>query len=568
MTTSTVIILPSIDYTSRDQSSIFEDMKDKIPYYTPDWTDQNETDPGIWLLRIFSGALDISHWYLDAMVNNCFLPTTFVRSMAINLLRLIDYSPDTAISSTVDLTFTLSTTYGLDVIVPAGTQCQTIPQGSEEPVIFETVESLTIAAGQTVGTVGAEQGESVTEDLGISDGSKYQDIILETSNIIGTSIQFFVDLGAGFEEWTLVDSFIGYAATDKIYTLETTSDNFIRISLGDNAQGLVPVVNSDFQVTYKIGGGANTNVGANTIQDINDVIYSGGNPVSINVNNAASATGGADEESIDDMKRKGPRSLRTRFGLVAAEDYEAAAEEVAGVKHAHAIGTGYRTVTVYIMPNGGGLPSLALKAAVKAALEARAIVTTEIIPADPTYVSVNSTGVVYVLANYKNVDIEDATGLALTNLFDPNLRTFGEAVNFSDFDSTIDNTIGVDHVDINQLTMTPVVVNVLWSSVSTFGSYIINALTGYETWTVEMTSSTTFKVTGGNAGLQTATGIVGVAYLVDDGSFGFTLTLTSGTPVVGDRSTIRTSPLRNNVVLLENEIAQIGTTTFSYTGGA
>ena len=423
---------PPLDYTSRDQESIYADLKDRIPYYFSEWTDQNETDLGIWLLRLFSGLADVLHWNIDRMASEAFLPTAITRASVINLLKLIDYTPDSATPSTVDLTFTLVTAYAGDVTVTAGTECQVPTSGTEEPVYFETDVDLVIVAGLQTGTVAATEGQTVSEDVGLSDGTRYQEYILSGETIIAATIAVYIDEGAGEELWTQTTSFAGYGPTEKIYTVELTSDGSYKILFGDNGSGKVPDNNATIRAEYRQGGGTRGNVGAASITEINDPIFYTGHTISVSVTNTLSASGGLDAETIEDSKRKGPRSLRTRFGLITEEDYAFAAEEVDGVAKAVAEGEGYRIINIYIAPGGGGMPSTLLKQDVLDYCNTRKIVTTEVLVWDPTYVDIDMTGIVYVLSNYTQADVEAVVLAAVTSMLDFEERDFSEDVFRSD----------------------------------------------------------------------------------------------------------------------------------------
>jgi len=558
--------LAPLDYTSRDQESIFNDMKDRIQFYVKEWTDQNETDPGIWLLRLFSGMGDVLHWYIDRMVSEGFLPTAITRSSVIKLLKLIDYTPDSAIPATVDLTFTLASTQVEDVIIPAGTECQTPSGGTETAILFETLVELTIAAGSLNGTVSAVEGQTLSEDLGVSDGTRYQKYILADSSIIDGTVHIFVDEGSGEVEWTEAESFAGNGPTAEIFVLELTSDEQVQVEFGDNGSGAVPAPNASIRADYRIGGGDVGNVGAETITELNDTIYLLLVPISVSVNNDTDATGGLDEESIADSKRKGPRSLRTRWGLVTEEDYQAAAEGVDGVAKAHAEGINYREINVYIAPGGGGMPTTQLKQDVFDFIESRKIVTTKINILDPEYVEVDVEGTVYIFDNFTQADVETAVLVALTSHFSFENRSFGQDVYLSDIYAVIDNVPGVNYVDLTKETMVPEVNYILWSSDATIGTFVITNDTANETWTIEF-FSTTFRVTGAVAGLQTNIGSLNAPYFVDDSSFGFTISSGSQTPVTGDNATVRAGPLLDNVEILSNEIAT-GTILLTFVGGA
>ena len=96
------------------------------------------------------------------------------------------------------------------------------------------------------------------------------------------------------------------------------------IEFGDDQHGRVPPSGSEVRVvSYRyVAGGASGNVApaSVTVQRT---------PISgiARVFNPGAAQGGADEEDIDEAKRRAPEVLRNRFRAVTAEDYEFLAQE-------------------------------------------------------------------------------------------------------------------------------------------------------------------------------------------------------------------------------------------------
>lgn len=557
--------VPSIDYTDRDYNSILQELKDRIPFYLTEWTDFNDTDLGIVIIALFAGIADQLHFQLDRHAGEAFLDTALTRPSVIKLLTLINYSPPSAVPSTVDLTFSITATLLDPVTIPEGTECQT---AGSPTVFFETTAEAIIPAGLVTVTAGAREGQSFSEELSISTGLAYQEYALSVFGVIDTSVEVYIDEGTGEELWAEVETFVDQGPFDKAYTQELTPEGFIKILFGDGGQGKIPLTDATIRSDYRVGGGATGNVGAGTITEVNDTILHLGSPLSIEVINAEAATGGLDEESIADAKRKGPQSLRTRWGLITEEDYADAAESVDGVAKAVAVGRGYRIVDIYIAPAGGGLPSQQLKDDVADYIETRKIVTTEINVLDPVYVSVSYTGVVYVRDNFVQSDVQADIETAQATFFSFDEREFADGVRLSDTYASIDNLEGVNYLDLSIHTMVPVVTETIWSSDATVGTFVIGPLTENETWAINFTGASEFTVSGAVAGLQTATGTVNSPYLVDDGSFGFTITLGATSPVQSDNGTIRVSKQLGNVILLANEIAQEGTLTLIYSGGA
>lgn len=120
---------PSLDTRTFEQ--IFEEARARIPRYAPQWTDFNESDPGITLLQLFS-------WLTELLLHEMNrVPERNYRKF-LQLLGMELRPPQTAIAH---LTFTPQA--GVETAsVPERTQIGAQPPGGGEPLTFETDAGL------------------------------------------------------------------------------------------------------------------------------------------------------------------------------------------------------------------------------------------------------------------------------------------------------------------------------------------------------------------------------------------------------------------------------------------
>ena len=95
---------------------------------------------------------------------------------------------------------------------------------------------------------------------------------------------------------------------------------------GDGTFGARPPETSTVTATYRVGGGAVGNVGADTLTLAHPDAPA---PWLISVTNPLPATGGRDLESRDHARRVGPATFHKPLVAVSAADYEAAAVSLA-----------------------------------------------------------------------------------------------------------------------------------------------------------------------------------------------------------------------------------------------
>ena len=85
---------------------------------------------------------------------------------------------------------------------------------------------------------------------------------------------------------------------------------------------------------------------------------------------------------------------------------------------------------------------------------------------------------------------------------------------------------------------------------------------------MELTSATSFKVSGSLSGAQVSAGTFGVDYISDKGEVNFRINGGSQACKAGDRATFKTSKLVGNVNLAGSEFPRKGIVSLSFSGGS
>jgi predicted phage baseplate assembly protein len=124
--------LPTLKLDDRTFEQIFRDAKLRIPTYTPEWTDFNESDPGITLLQLFS-------WLTETML---YQMNRLPELNYIKFLELLGMRLKPAQAATVYLTFKANPNAREVPSVPRYTQVEAPPAANGDPLIFETEDGL------------------------------------------------------------------------------------------------------------------------------------------------------------------------------------------------------------------------------------------------------------------------------------------------------------------------------------------------------------------------------------------------------------------------------------------
>jgi predicted phage baseplate assembly protein len=129
---------PNLD--DRTFADIVAQAKTLIPRYVPEWTNFNESDPGITLVELFAWMTEIITYRLNQVPNLNY----------IKFLQLIGIELNAAQPARAEVTFSVSLPTLVSTIVPAGTQVAS-SGSSGQSVIFEVDEDLIVIGAQLAG---------------------------------------------------------------------------------------------------------------------------------------------------------------------------------------------------------------------------------------------------------------------------------------------------------------------------------------------------------------------------------------------------------------------------------
>lgn len=134
--------LPVINLDDRTFEQLFDDLRRRIAVYVPEWTDHNESDPGIALLQLFCWLQEMTFYRMNRVPDKMF----------IEFLRLVGIELTAPAPAHADLTFALNVKdLPTAVAIPKGTQV-TLAGGSSGsnsgPIIFETDDNLFAVGAQ------------------------------------------------------------------------------------------------------------------------------------------------------------------------------------------------------------------------------------------------------------------------------------------------------------------------------------------------------------------------------------------------------------------------------------
>jgi len=124
--------LPVLD--DRTYDAIVAEMRSRIPRYTPEWTDFNDSDPGMTMLQVFAHLAESLGYRMNKV------PTL----LYLKFLQLLGVELSPAQPAQVQITFPVTATATTPtVVLPKGTQVIAETPGGGPPLVFEADRGLT-----------------------------------------------------------------------------------------------------------------------------------------------------------------------------------------------------------------------------------------------------------------------------------------------------------------------------------------------------------------------------------------------------------------------------------------
>lgn len=349
--------MSTFDYTSRDFSSIQEDLLRRAQTQIPEWTTREPSDFGMVLVDLWAYMGDILHYYVDRAAGESFLETATQRESVLAIANLLDYVPAGRRPATASIVIDASATAATDtspiyipkytrfLATPLVTSATSVVFTSDTPIAFVGTSSgasvnrvyngvtyTTYPKTQTV-TLGVTEGEIFTETY-TSTGLSGQQVTLRNTGAVTESITITADENALNDvPYTYVSRLILADSSTRAFSVDITADNYSVVTFGNGVNGRIPPVNTTITITYRRSRGAAGNVAVGAINRIESYTASGfpsldGLKITAN---ATAATGGVDIESITSLKANIPAAFRSQDRAVSLQDYIDIVKRIPGI---------------------------------------------------------------------------------------------------------------------------------------------------------------------------------------------------------------------------------------------
>lgn len=246
---------------------------------------------------------------------------------------------------------------------------------------------------------------------------------------------------------------------DAHFVLERETDGAACLRFGDGRYGQQPQPGQRLLASYRLGGGSQGNVGAESItRVVSDQALFAANILA--VRNPLPAQGGAEPESGDAVKLFAPEAFRTQERAVTEDDYARAAERHPQVQRAAArlrwTGSWY-TVFVSLDRKGGQPLDAAFREEILQHLERFRLAGYDLDLSEPVYVPLEIELAICVLPGYFAASIKQellrrlGSGrdeLGRSGFFHPDAFSFGQGLALSQLIEAVHSVTGVASVEV------------------------------------------------------------------------------------------------------------------------
>lgn len=464
--------LRQLDFTALDYNTARQSIIEYIKtYYPNDFNDFVASNGMMILIDIISAVTDKLSLRSDLLAGEAFLPTAVTEEAVENHLQLIGERILRQTAATVEIEVSVDSPVFVDTIVPAGMIVSSVGADGNE-VFFEVYKGpgdwtndIVIPAGKRGVIAWGIQGKFASEYSNISIGGSNQSYSIPDDNILSDPMFVDVTYGGIKKRWrTIFEPIQKYSSKDEVvevqfFTTTLEGQPIVKLVFGDDINGKAPITGSIITVNYRIGGGVKGRIAAGVI-DQSKNIRSNSQVVSINFRNISPSSGGTDKETIEEAKKRAPKTFALHNSISSATDYITFTNNFVHPyygkigKSAIILETSpnQNIVDVYVLAEGNdGLPTTAtthLKEALKSAITSINVVTDEVRIKDGIIKPIDLNLIVVLDRNADARIVKNKVLQEITVFFSIGNFDLGEPLYISNLIEVIEAIDGVRYIDL------------------------------------------------------------------------------------------------------------------------
>lgn len=405
------------------------------------------------LLDLLSYNTFKNSFYLNMVLSEAFLDSAQLRNSVLSHAKELNYLPNSVRSSkaTVQVSFEVENENLGPYTIQKGSPFTALVKN--EAYTFTLPETITVSSSNTTFTFQSDiyEGIYVKDTYTFLDNVENQRFKISNRNVDTNSITVVVyeDNAEIGDVYTKTTTLLGLDETSKVFFIQPVGNGYFEILFGDNLFGRQPKINSTIVIDYRISAGSIANGAKSFSLDFDPTEV--GAMSTYTVTTVSNAAGGADEQSIESIRRLAPRYFASQQRAVAADDYTSLVlSEFSQVIDDVSVFGGetvepkqYGRVLVALKPLGEDIAPDSVKTQVQNYLEKYASIPTRIQITDPVifYCDVNTTVQFDRTSTSKTIsELQSTVKRAIDEFSNENLEMFNSDFRYSKFVTAIDDS--------------------------------------------------------------------------------------------------------------------------------
>lgn len=264
-------------------------------------------------------------FYLNMVASEMFLDSAQLRNSVVSIAKALNYTPrsNKSARATIDVQFAQSNLSSFTI--PEGTRF--IGKNSNTNYTFVTGESLVLYPSNgyfTANGMTIYQGTVFTDSFVLNYGLENQRLVLSSETIDTDSIKVLVreDGGSANSLYVRTSSLFGLSNTSNVFFVQAADRNRYEVVFGDGVFGRRPKNGSAVIVQYRSTAGTDGNGSTNFTLVENLGAFNGfGSAITPSINVVQAGFGGANAESIEQIRFRAPRYYQTQERAVTDSDF-------------------------------------------------------------------------------------------------------------------------------------------------------------------------------------------------------------------------------------------------------
>jgi len=317
MAANTDLIVTGLDFTA-----IRENLRNFLAA-KPEFTDYDFQDSAMGtLLDLLAYNTYYQAFYANMAVAEGYLDSAQIFDSVVSRAKALGYLPSSARGATANLqiifTNSVATTTFRAITIPKNTRFSTTINGTAYG--FVTPQTYTITANSTNGFSGyinITEGEPLTHRYLFNRASNTS-FVLPNENVDTSSISVTITAAGNTQTYVRADDILTVNSSSKVYFIEADRGYKYKVAFGDGVFGKYPDTSSIVNISYRVCNGQKCN-GVGSFSLVDSTIDG---QTSIYIATVGRASGGAEIENIESIRRNAPLAYETQNRAVINNDYE------------------------------------------------------------------------------------------------------------------------------------------------------------------------------------------------------------------------------------------------------